>query len=405
MTNEKINGLISFASNSPGVPTGYGQQAEFLANRMVRAGMTVALMSNYGHEGGIAEYKLQAGKVPHYPRSFTGYSVDSLPNNHAHFKNQHPDKPDAIFILYDSWVYNGNPALDKQNIVIWAPIDHITLPPRVVQFLRKPNVTVIAMSPDGHEQMKAGGIESTYIPHVIDTKVYKPTDQMRGKKTREFLGVTDKDFLVGMVAANKSNGLVHRKAFAENLLAFSMLQRKHPEAKLYLHTEVSKLMQGFDLTSLLKSCGIPEKCVIIPDPLDYRYGLKRQDMAALYTAMDVLLAPSYGEGFGVPTIEAQACGTRVIASNWAASKDLVSENSWLVEGQPFWDEPQTAWFKIPNPESVAKALELAYEAPRGTDEVSIEFASQFEDGKVWREKWQPFWKDYFASKSDSSSSK
>lgn len=248
MTAQKIKGLVSFASNSPGVPTGYGQQGEYLLTRMVRAGMTCAAMSNYGHEGGIEHLKLQSGKIPHYPRSFTGYSVDSLPLNHRHFKAQNPDLADAIFILYDSWVYNGNPELDKEKIVIWAPIDHITLPPAVSQFLKKENVTVISMAPDGNEQLNNAGIDNLYIPHGIDTKVYKPTSEIRGAPVREYLQLTDDDFLVGIVAANKSNGTIHRKAFAENLLAFSMLLKKYPDAKLYIHSEPTKLMQGFNLS-------------------------------------------------------------------------------------------------------------------------------------------------------------
>lgn len=403
--NQKINGLVSFASNSPGVPTGYGQQGEYLINRMIKAGMTVAAMSNYGHEGGIETLKLQTGKIPHYPRSFTGYSVDSLPYNHRHFKDQHKDLTDAIFVLYDSWVYNGNPELDKENIVIWAPIDHVTLPPGVIAFLQKPNVTVISMAPDGQQQLNSAGIKNTYIPHVIDTQTYKPTFEISGRKTRDYLQCAEDDFIVGMVAANKSNGVTHRKAFAENILAFSIFQRKYKNAKLYLHTEPSKLMGGFHLINLLKACGIPSDAVIFPDPLDYRYGIKRKDMAALYTNFDVLLATSYGEGFGVPTMEAQACGTRAIVSNWAASKDLVSENSWKVEGMPFWDEPQTAWFKIPVVEGIVQALEKAFEAERGVDETSIKFASDFEDAKVWQEKWQPFWSDYFAKKSNDTSTK
>ena len=393
--NQKIEGIVSFASNSPGVPTGYGQQAGYLINNMVRSGLTVAAMSNYGHEGGIEELKLQAGKIPHYPRSFSGYSVDSLPLNHEHFKRQNPKSKDAIFILYDSWVYNqGN--FGDTPIIIWVPIDHITLPPGVAQFLTKPNVTVVTMSPDGQRQLLAAGIESTYIPHAIDTKTYKPTAEIRGRKTRDFLQVEKDDFLVGMVAANKSNGMVHRKAFAENILAFSMFQRNHPDAKLYIHSEASKMMGGFNLLALLKSCAVPQESVIFPDPLDLRYGLKQKDMAALYTAFDVLLAPSYGEGFGIPTIEAQACGTRVIASNWAASQDLVSEDSWLVEGIPFWDEPQISWFKMPSVEGIVQALELAYQAERGEHKKSIEFASEFDDAKVYSEKWKPFLEGYFA---------
>lgn len=405
MTINQIKGLVSFASNSPGIPTGYGQQTEYLINRMLKAGMTVAAMSNFGHEGGIETLKLQAGKIQHYPRSFTGYSVDSLPWNHRHFRDKYKDLPNAIFILYDSWVYNGYPELDKENVVIWAPIDHITLPPGVISFLQKKNVTVVSMAPDGNQQLNNAGIKNTYIPHAIDLKTYKPTFDVQGVEARKYLQVSKDDFLVGMVAANKTNGIIHRKAFAENILAFSLFQRKYPEAKLYIHSEPTRLMGGFQLTNLLRACGIPADSVIFPDPLDYRYGISRKDLAGLYTAFDVLLAPSYGEGFGVPTVEAQACGTRAIVSNWAASKDLVSENSWKVEGMPFWDEPQTAWFKIPFVESIVSALENAYKAERGVDEVSIKFASNFEDGKVWQEKWQPFWSDYFAKQSDSSSSK
>jgi len=397
-TNNKIQGLLSFASNSPGVPTGYGQQAEYLINRISQSGITVAAMSNYGNEGGIQNLKVRGGKIPHYPRSFSGYSVDTLPLNHRHFRAKHPeDLKDAIFILYDSWVYNDNPALDEENIIIWAPIDHITMPPKVAQFLKKPNVTVVSMAPDGFEQLKDNGIESTYIPHGIETKVYKPTDTIRGKPAREFLQCEDDTFLVGMVAANKSNGLVHRKAFAENILAFSLFQKKYPDAKLYIHSEASRSMGGFNLVNLLKSCGIPAGSVIFPDPLDLRYGLERKDLAALYSSFDVLLAPSYGEGFGVPTVEAQACGTRVIVSSWAASKDLAGPSSWQVSGVPFWDEPQIAWFKMPLVDSIVKALELAYEAPRGVDQESIDFAAQFDEAKIWREKWEPFFRDYFAS--------
>jgi hypothetical protein len=35
-------------------------------------------------------------------------------------------------------------------------------------------------------------------------------------------------------------------------------------------------------------------------------------------------------------------------------------------------------------------LKLAYEQPRGTSQVSIEFASQFDNERVWRWYWEPF---------------
>jgi glycosyltransferase involved in cell wall biosynthesis len=113
-------------------------------------------------------------------------------------------------------------------------------------------------------------------------------------------------------------------------------------------------------------------------------------MAALYTGMDVLLHASYGEGFGVPAIEAQACGTKVIGSNWAASQDLVSEDGWLVDGQPFWDEPQLSFFQIPSVPSIVQALTNAYSSSRAESKTSIEFAKQFDVERVWKWYWMPF---------------
>jgi glycosyltransferase involved in cell wall biosynthesis len=150
------------------------------------------------------------------------------------------------------------------------------------------------------------------------------------------------------------------------------------------------------LGNLLQAVGIEPDRVIFPDPVELRYGYSKKNMAALYSAFDVLLAPSYGEGFGIPTVEAQACSTRVIGSSWAASGDLVAEDGWLVEGQVFWDDGQAAWWKIPDVSSIIGALRQAYDAPREPSGVAREFALQFDVEKVWTEGWLPFLKDYFA---------
>jgi glycosyltransferase involved in cell wall biosynthesis len=248
------------------------------------------------------------------------------------------------------------------------------------------------MSPFGQRQFEAIGVDSTYIPHAVDTSVYKPTDKIEGYDLKQYMGVGEDDFVVGMVSANKANGSIHRKAFAENLLAFAMFRQKHPNAYLYIHAEPSRVFGGFHLATLMKSVGLTEDAVLFPDPHNLRYGYSSEQMAGLYSAMDVLLHASYGEGFGVPAIEAQACGTRVIGSNWAATPDLLGEDSWLVDGQPFWDEAQSTFFQIPLIPSLVTALEQAYAAPRGVSTASVEFAKQFEVETVYGQYWKPFLK-------------
>ena len=383
------NLAIAIASNSPGMPTGYGVQTEMLAHNLLHSGAKVAAFSNYGLEGQITKIDTPFGQIEHYPRGLTPYSDDIMPYHFNHFKSLHPHKQHMLMTLYDVWVYK-NPMLDEIPVYSWVPLDHVTMPPGVEKWLRKENVTPIAMSPFGQRQMEERGIESTYIPHSVDTKTYSVTDKIKDKNTREFMGLSEDDFVVGMVAANKANGQIHRKAYAENLTAFSIFAKDKPNAKLYIHAEPSKAYQGFDLGSLLRAVGIPQEQVLFPNPIDLRYGFSGQHMAAMYSTMDVLLAPSYGEGFGVPTVEAQACGTRVIASDWAASTDLVSEDGFLVDGQPFWDEPQQSWFMIPKIPSIVKALQQAYEEDMKYSQASVDFALQFSNQNVWQKYWKPF---------------
>lgn len=370
------------------MPTGYGTQALLLAERLKRDGHDVAALSNFGLEGGISTLETKRGKIAHYPRGYTLYSGDVLKLHHEHFLAGR-EIPNAILTLYDAWVYNDVPNLDKLKFWSWTPVDHITVPPKVLAWAKKPNVKTIAMSPFGQTQFELLGVDSTYIPHAIDTSVYKPTDNINGVGLREYMGVPEDAFLVGMVAANKANGSIHRKAFGENLLAFAIYRKENPNAYLYIHSDPSRIFGGFDLGNLMKAVGLPIDSVLFPDPVKLRYGYSQQEMAGIYSALDVLLHASYGEGFGVPAIEAAACGTRVIGSNWAATPDLVAEDSWLVEGQPFWDESQQSFFMIPLIPSIVKALKEANEN-RGHSDKAVEFAKQFDADTVWREYWQPF---------------
>lgn len=397
MTYEKLNGVVSIASNSPSMPTGYGVQAKMLTDRLKRHNVDVAILSNYGLEGSMSEYKSQFGTVPVYPRGLTTYSADVMkPFHNKHLAGR--DLQNFILTLYDVWVYLDDPSLKELEFVSWTPIDHISIPPKVAAWSKRSNVFPLAMSPFGQKAFEELGIESSYIPHAVDTKLYKPTHEIDGTPVKKYFGLKDSDFVVGMVAANKANGQVHRKAFSENMLAFSIFKQKHPDAYLYIHTDPSKAYSGFGLANLAKACGIDMDSLLFPDPDRYRFGYSDTELAALYTGMDVLLHASYGEGFGVPAIEAQACGVKVIASNWAASQDLVADDGWLIEGQPFWDEPQLSFFQIPLIPSLIQALEHAYQSSRAVSKTAIEFAKQFDVERVWKWYWLPFLRGRLAVK-------
>jgi len=393
---EQISGAVSWYSNSITQPTGYGQQSWEVVTRMKRHGIDVATISNYGREGVNGHTETPYGKVPEYARGLDMYSNDSTPVAHAHHVEKYPNKPSLLITLADVWILN-NPEFAKiPKIASWVPLDHVSMPPAVKAWLSKDNVLPIAMAPFGVEQMNEVGIESTYIPHAIDTHTFKPTAQLAGQNTRRFLNLKDDDFLIVVNSANKANKSIHRKAYAELLLAFATFRKKVPNAYLYIHSEPTGIFGGFHLPRLAAACGLSMDAVLFPNPIDYRFSFEKHDLAAIYTAADVCLQVSYGGGYELPIMEAQSCGTRVISINWSAPKDLVADDGWLVGGQMFWDEAQLAWFKVPSIHSIMLALEDAYEVHKekgSHSEISRDFAKQFDAEKIWQEKWIPFLKE------------
>jgi glycosyltransferase involved in cell wall biosynthesis len=221
----------------------------------------------------------------------------------------------------------------------------------------------------------------------------KPTasvvdDANRHRTGREIMGLEKDQFIIGIVNANKGSQPV-RKAFAEQLLACSIFMQDKPDAVVYLHTERSAGMQGIDFNTLIQAVGLRPDQFKFVNQYQSRIGIPDHVMAAIFTGLDVLLAPTYGEGFGLTVADAQACGTPVIVSNFSAQPELVGDG-WTVGGQPLWDAAQGAWFQIPNVQEIVKALEAAYERKGEKSDKARKFiVDNYNADDVYENCWRP----------------
>jgi glycosyltransferase involved in cell wall biosynthesis len=275
-------------------------------------------------------------------------------------------------------------------MAVWTPVDHLPAPPLVVQHFRTHGSVPIAMSRYGEEQLRNAKCDPLYVPHSVDTDAFQPRDRVAARERFGF----DKDaFLVGMVSTNNSVQPC-RKAYPEAFAAFAMLTQIAPDAMLYVHAEQRGLMGGIDLGLLATARGITPDRLIFADQYRYRQGLiSPVELSWLYSAFDVLLFPSLGEGFGIPALEAQACGTAVIVSDFAAQTELVAPGTgFCVTTQPYWDNAQAADFGVPIIADIYDALETA--AARRDElhafaDARREFAMGYERDHVFDEYWRP----------------
>jgi glycosyltransferase involved in cell wall biosynthesis len=85
---------------------------------------------------------------------------------------------------------------------------------------------------------------------------------------------------------------------------------------------------GSDFTGSQKSL-IKKLC--LEDRVKYLGQVSEDDLVALYNLADVFVFPSFYEGFGLPILEAMACGTPVVTSNCSSMPEVAGEAAILVD--------------------------------------------------------------------------
>jgi glycosyltransferase involved in cell wall biosynthesis len=189
-----------------------------------------------------------------------------------------------------------------------------------------------------------------YLPHGFDPSIFYPGNR---KQARKKLGWLHPNPVILMLGTNyltnpqDKKGLQtnDRKNFTGALTAFMHAQKIRPEVKLYLHTNA---IGAVNLPQTINAFGLSSSVI-----LGETNNLQSQKyLANLYQASNLLLFPSIGESFGLPVIEAQACGLPVVATHTGPIPELVFTGT-TVKTKP---HPTIPGWGIPDTDSLAQAL-------------------------------------------------
>jgi len=381
---------ILYSSNGIWTNSGYGIQGRSLLPRLaeletVGGRENIAQFAWYGLQGGIWDW--QGFRI--YPAGVDSYGNDIVQSHTRHFG------ANVVISLIDAWVMDKVGTKVKPALWLpWLPIDHDPVPQRVLDSIADAHLP-LTYAKWGHEMLNKLGIKNYYIPHGIEPSVYKvlPLDQVEAFK-KQYL--KHDGHLTIMVAANK--GYPDRKNFQGQLAAWAAFSKNKPDVRLYIHTEPTPMYQGLNLPRLCQELGIAEK-VMFPDRYEYFIGLPADYLAFIYNSANVLMGAAMSEGFGIPLIEAQACGTPVITTNFSAMPELVRYGNIVDVANKFWT-PLEAYQAIPDQGQIQDSLEDNYQdwldaGKQKNSEEGLKASAKIHSEYSWDELVNTYWKPLF----------
>lgn len=296
-------------SNSPLGPSAYSGITRYMANIFKDAGHEVNIFAYWGIDRG---HPLKWNGMDILPRAWDPWGRDIFME---HFKRTNSD---ILMPIFDIWVA-PNLGEECDRVVAYSPTDHDPMSVKLYDAF-KSCWKIVPFGEWSKKSMEEEGLTQAMdpVPHGIDLDIFQPRD----KKACRANWIDKKhndDFIIGTVAGNYDK---ERKQWDKHFKAIKYFKEQNPDAKFkyYVHTDVFNVKTGLDLTAMVKFYGL-EKCVYHPDPYIFINQLPYNRMGEIYNMFDVHMLTSAREGFGMPILEAQACGVPSLATDFAQGKE------------------------------------------------------------------------------------
>jgi glycosyltransferase involved in cell wall biosynthesis len=398
---------ILLLSNSPGRGYGYSVVADQVALGLKKAGHEVFFA---GMQNVNSPFKDKEGIVILGLR-YDAWMNDILPD---YLRIYHIN---CLITILDIWLdqtmYIG--PLVKQMNIPW--VAHVTCNSYPLSVFLTRNCSqanlLVAPSKFVEKTLKEVFPQNTfYIPHGVDTSIFKPLPEEEKKKMKEKLRIEDKSFVLLTVMRNKSP---YQKDYPTLFRAWKALLETHEELKkegiLLCLTDYLE-PTGLRIDILRERAGLKDNVRFIwfkptedfssieatfeGDPRGALHtanlNFPHEEMAKIYNIADAYVQSSFGESFGLPILESMSCGIPQINAEQTTGIELVSEpktglcakikaelttplisDQWLIDAQ-----------------SLAECMEKIYLSDKLRKEFSknaLKFSKNFDWSKIIP-KWQ-----------------
>lgn len=284
-------------------------------------------------------------------------------------------EPDVVVFVQDpqvilNWLLNNTKDPDRillqyRPLLAYIPCDGINMPPQWTTIL--PKVTnVVAMSKWGQQAYQP----SQVVHHGIDQEVFwpiweKPKVTSTGivcttkEDCKRAIGIDPDHFLVGRIDTNSG-----RKDYAALVKALWPVMEQHPDVDAWFHCQDEAPGVGVRFQSMLsRNQKVDPKRFHFPGLHTTYEGWPLQDINVLYSAFDIVVSTSRGEGWGLTNGEALACGIPVIAQDVSAIPEVVGPGGILLKPKDTLTVPSGEDTWLPDIPAFTKAIERLYCSP------------------------------------------
>lgn len=352
------NKKILFCTESGHIKSGFGNYTNAIISRLYNAGYDVAELScyrTYNHPK-TEPWKIYPAAIPKDHDKYKEYISDSS-NQFGRFVFNYvllDYHPDIVIDFRDFWMFSYQEVSPLRPFYHWivAPtIDSVPLPLNTILNLNNAD-TVLTHTQWAQEQLRSLNVKNLagVISDSVDTNIFKPIAEARSK-----YGIESDTFIIGSVLRNQE-----RKLIPDILFVCKKIIDNNPDKNilLYLHTSYPEI-NGWNLPELLIEYGMLNhtiftyrcnkchnmyirkfqshkslcgRCGSVSTMASVNNGITQEELAQIYNTFDIYLQYSICEGFGIPQVEAVACGIPLITINHGAMSEIGHKlNAYMVD--------------------------------------------------------------------------